>query len=68
MKQHVITLNNEERQQLEQFIRTGTRSARTINRARILLMADTQGQARNDIAIAESLETSVRTVQDTRSK
>lgn len=66
MKQHVITLSSDERQQLEQFIRTGTRSARTINRARILLMADTQGQARNDIAIAQSLETSVRTVQDTR--
>lgn len=68
MKQHIIKLSESQRQQLEQFTRTGTRSARAINRARILLMADTQGQARNDVSIADALKTAVRTVETTRQR
>ncbi len=68
MKQHTIKLTESERQQLEQFTRTGTRSARAINHARILFMADTQGQARNDISIADALQTGVRTVETTRKR
>lgn len=68
MKQHIIKLTESQRQQLEQFTRTGTRSARAMNRARILLMANTQGQARNDISIADALQTGVRTVETTRKR
>ncbi len=37
-----VQLSTEERQQLQSYIHHGRRSARSINRARILLLADAQ--------------------------
>jgi putative transposase len=37
-----IQLSEEERQQLQKYVKQGKKSARAINRARILLLADEQ--------------------------
>jgi len=58
-----VDLTEEERTYLLQFIRSGERSARQINRARILLLAD-EGQKDGDITA--SLHTSASTVERTR--
>jgi transposase len=58
-----VNLTDEERTYLLQFIRSGERSARQINRARILLLAH-EGQKDRDIAA--SLHTSKSTVERTR--
>ena len=58
-----VNLTDEERAYLLQFIRSGEHSARQINRARILLLAD-EGQKDRDIAA--SLHTSGSTVERTR--
>lgn len=68
MKQHIVALTPEERNGLHDYTRTGTRSAQAITRARILLAADSQGQARNDADIARSLGVSVHTVENTRQR
>ena len=60
-----VDLTDEERTYLLQFISSGERSARQINRARILLLAD-EGQKDRDIAA--SLHTSVSTVERTRQR
>src|SRR4051812_2922709 len=39
-KRYVVTLTPDERGQLEALTRAGTRSARTVTRARVLLLAD----------------------------
>ena len=39
-KRYVVTLTTAEREQLEALVRSGRRSARTITRARVLLLAD----------------------------
>lgn len=44
-----INLTSDEREYLEQFITTGTRKARAINRAKILLFAD-QGYTNKEIS------------------
>ena len=41
-KIYPIKLSEEERQQLQQYVKQGKKSARAINRARILLLADAQ--------------------------
>jgi transposase len=41
-KIYPIKLSEEERQQLQQYVKQGKKSARAINRARILLLADEQ--------------------------
>jgi transposase len=58
-----VDLTEEERTYLLQFIRNGERSARQINRARILLLAD---EGHKDRDIAASLHTSTSTVERTR--
>jgi transposase len=60
-----VDLTDEERRQLLQFVKSGEHSARKLNRAHILLLAD-DGQ--RDRQIAESLHTSVPTVQRTRKR
>jgi transposase len=62
-KMYHVNLTDEERRYLLQFIRSGERSARQINRARILLLAH-EGQRDRDIAAA--LHTSKSTVERTR--
>jgi hypothetical protein len=58
-----VDLTHEERTHLLQFIRSGERSPRQINRGRILLLAH-EGQEGHDIAA--SLHTSGSTVERTR--
>jgi transposase len=60
-----VDLTEDERAYLLQFIKIGERSARKINRARILLLA---AEGKKDEAIADSLHTSVPTVQRTRKR
>lgn len=62
-KMYVVDLMEEERTDLLGLIKSGKRSARKLNRARILLLAD---EDRPDREIAEALHTSPSTVQRTR--
>ncbi len=41
-KLYPIQFSEEERQQLQKYVKQGKKSARAINRARILLLADAQ--------------------------
>jgi transposase len=66
-KHRPIELSAEERQQLEQLIRTGSTPARTHTRARILLLSNrSQGQKRSDADVASSLLCSIGTVRNVR--
>ena len=60
-----VDLTDDERTYLLEFIKSGERSARKMNRARILLLAD---EGKRDRDIVESLHTSVPTVQRTRKR
>ena len=60
-----VDLTHEERDHLLKLIKSGARSARKINRARILLLAD---EGKRDWEIAEALHTSGPTVQRTRKR
>jgi len=62
-KIYYVDLTDEERDHLLQFIKSGERSARKLNRAHVLLLAD---DGKKDREIAEALHTSVPTVQRTR--
>ena len=64
-KIYIVDLTNEERTHLLDFIKSGERSARKLNRARILLLAD-EGKADSEIAAA--LHTGTATVQRTRQR
>ena len=64
-KIYIVDLTEEERTYLLDFIKSGERSARKLNRARILLLAD-EGKA--DSEIAEALHTGTATVQRTRQR
>jgi transposase len=69
-KRYLVELTPEERQQLAQLVSSGKRSARTITRARILLMADQApgGPAWHDDRIAEALGCGRRTVGRVRQR
>jgi len=60
-----VDLTEDERAYLLRFIKSGERSARKINRARILLLAN---EGKKDEDIADSLHSSVPTVQRTRKR
>jgi len=62
-KTYVVDLTEEERAYLLDFIKSGEKSARKLNRARILLLAD---ENKSDREIAEVLHTGASTVQRTR--
>ena len=62
-EQYAVRLPEEDRSQLEQLIRSGQRSARVINRARILLKTD-EGWSASQVSAA--LDTSPRTVFRTK--
>lgn len=69
-KRYVVTLSADERTRLEALARAGKRSARTITRARILLLAD-QGPAGpgwEDRRVAEALGCGHRTVERIRER
>ena len=64
-KIYCVDLTDEERNHLLQLIKSGEHSARKLNRAHILLLAD---DGRKDREIAQSLHSSVPTVQRTRQR
>jgi transposase len=64
-KIYQVDLTDDERRYLLDFIKSGERSARKSNRARILLLAH---EGKRDREIAEALHTSVPTVQRTRKR
>jgi transposase len=64
-KIYIVDLTAEERAYLLGFIKSGTHSARKLNRARILLLAD---EGKSDSEIAEALHTGIATVQRTRQR
>jgi transposase len=64
-KLYHVQLTATEREQLETYVKQGKKSARAINRARILLLADEQ---HNDEEIMETLGVSRQTVHKVRKK
>ena len=70
VKKYVVTLSDEEREQLHTLISKGKHPARQLLKARILLKADASdaGEAWSDSQIAAALETSVDTVARTRQR
>jgi putative transposase len=62
-KIHIVSLTQEQQQRLYRLTHSGTASARTINRARILLKA-AAGEA--DAQIAAALDVGLATVERTR--
>jgi hypothetical protein len=67
-QQHRVRLSSKERDELRAFIAAGVAPARAQQRARILLKADraTAGPVWSDVAIADALEVSSRTVARVR--
>ena len=62
-EKYAVRLSSEDRDQLERLIRSGQRSARVINRVRILLKTDAGWSASQ---VAAALDTSPRTVFRTK--
>ena len=58
-KKYLVTLNDEEREQLEQLLHSGTHATRTVTCARMLLKA---AEGWNDQAIAAALSVGRATV------
>ncbi len=69
-KKHIITLTDEERAQLERFLRFTRRSPREKMRARILLLSDTarEGGSLKDRDIAQQLRCAPLTVSQVRTR
>jgi len=68
MKKYQVKLSKEQRQQLEQEVKTGSGPARQLMHARILLKADEgeQGPAWSDEQIRQAVEASVPTIERVR--
>ncbi len=68
VKKYVVRLSAEEREQLNDLIRSGKRSAQLLTKARILLKADVSdaGEGWSDSAIAGALDTSIANIERTR--
>lgn len=64
-KVYIVDLAKDERTYLLDLIKSGTDSARKLNRARILLLAD---DGKTDSEIAEALHTGLATVQRIRKR
>ena len=64
-KLHIVSLNEQEREELKRYLRKGKSSARSLTRARILLLAD---EGRDDEEIAETLKVSKSTVSRIRTR
>lgn len=64
-KIYIVDLAEDERTQLLELIKSGTHSARKLNRARILLLADDE---KTDAEIVEALHTGIATVQRIRKR
>ncbi len=70
MIRYKVTLQDEERQQLEKLVSTGKAAARKLTHARILLLADESeyGPGRTNAAIVSALGVSERTVERVRER
>jgi transposase len=70
MKKYLVTLTEDERAALGQRVATGSRPARELTHARILLKADQgpHGPAWSDTVIAAALDVSVSTVERVRKR
>ena len=68
VKKYVVRLGAEERDQLNDLIRSGKRSAQLLTKARILLKADVSdaGEGWSDSAIAGALDSSLANIERTR--
>ena len=66
MRKREISLNEEEREQLQTLTRKGSARVRKIDRARILLLADTNSEHLSDIEIAKVLGIASTTVWRTK--
>ena len=64
-KLHIVSLKEQERVELKQYLRKGKSSAKSLTRARILLLAD---EGRDDEMIAETLKVSKSTVSRIRTR
>jgi transposase len=64
-KLYSVRLKEEEREELSQYLRRGKSSARSLTRARILLLAD---EGRPDVEIAEALKVSKSTANRIRKR
>ena len=64
-KKYLVTLNDDEREQLEHLLRGGTHATRKVTRARILLKA---AEGWEDSAIAAALSVGRATVERTRQR
>ena len=64
-KIYIVDLTEEERAYLLDFIKSGEKPARKLNRARILLLAD---ENKSDREIAQVLHTGASTIQRTRQR
>jgi len=62
---HIISLKEEEREELKQYLRKGKSSARSLTRARILLLAD---EGLDDEKIAGALKVSKSTISRIRTR
>ena len=69
-KKYKVTLTSEERQRLQQMVRSGQTPARTLTRARVLLKADCgEGRAGStDQQISEAVEVGRATVERIRQR
>jgi transposase len=69
-KKYLVTLTDQERQDLKHLLSAGKRSALTLTRARILLKADQAdgGPAWDDDRIAQALDCGRRTVERVRQR
>ena len=69
-KRHLVTLTPAEREQLNALTKAGRRAARTITRARVLLLTDQAegGPAWEDRRVAEALGCGHRTVERVRER
>lgn len=67
-KQHIVRLSRDERQTVRAMVRTGHRSAGSLQRARILLLGEDRPDepARTDAQVAAAVGVSPRTVARTR--
>ena len=68
VKKYVVRLSAQERDQLNDLICSGKRSAQLLTKARILLKADVSdaGEGWSDSAIAGALDTSIANIERTR--
>ena len=69
MEKYRVTLTNEARAELEGLVRKGKGAARKLAHGRVLLPADdSQGQPRDDTAIASALSLGMRTISRIRKR